>query len=52
MAIGDLCPSLNEASFGYRKVDADDLVSPNEAQTILNKWPKVHIRPNNSEFII
>jgi len=43
-AIGDLCPSLDEASFSGSdwEVGDDDLVSPEGARTILNKWPKVY----------
>jgi len=41
-AIGDLCPSLNEAHFSDRnpKEEADEL-NPEKAEAILRKWPKV-----------
>ena len=50
-AIGDLCPSLDVASFSSSdwKVGNDDLVSPEGARIIFNKWPKVYTPSYNNK---
>jgi len=49
LAIGFLCPLLQEASFHVicelPKKDglSDKLLSPDELETVLKKWPKVYL---------